>query len=128
MFGKSSKIYSIFRLKCPRCHEGNLFKRRNPYIFKEIGDMPQNCSSCGQPFSLEPGFYFGAAYVSYGMNVAWLIGLFLVAVFVWGMPYGYFLLMAAGVLVILTPVLFRLSRAIWIHLFVKYDPNAIKQT
>ncbi len=26
MFGEGTKLYSILRMKCPRCHEGDFFK------------------------------------------------------------------------------------------------------
>lgn len=122
---KGSKLYSIFRLRCPKCHEGKLFTTPNPYHLNKIGDMPENCPTCGQAFSLEPGFYFGAAYVSYALNVGWLITVFLFSVFVLEVNFVHFLIAAAVLLVLLTPVLFRLSRAIWINFFVSYDPKAV---
>lgn len=114
-------------LKCPRCRKGRLFTYRNPYNIAHVQDMPDHCPVCGQPFSLEPGFYFGATYVSYAINIGLFMGFFVVSFFVLHIPYTIWTsmgLVAAALL--LTPILFRLSRAIWISFFVKYDPEAHK--
>ncbi|RMG19524.1 MAG: DUF983 domain-containing protein [Bacteroidetes bacterium] len=123
---KGSKLYSILHLRCPKCHEGHLFTHSNPYSWKYIGEMPEQCPVCGQPFTLEPGFYFGAAYVSYALNVAWLIVSFLIAEFVLDLDQLYFFILAGIAMLVLAPWIFRFSRAIWINFFVKYDPTAAR--
>ncbi|WP_315820514.1 hypothetical protein [Paraflavitalea speifideaquila] len=32
--------------------------------------MPESCPECKQPYELEPGFWYGTAYVSYALSVA----------------------------------------------------------
>lgn len=78
----------------------------------------------------EPGFYFGAAYVSYGLTVALWIAV-LVALMTFGklgwihftrfleQPKTY-LISGIATLLILLPPLQRLSRSIWIHMFVRF--------
>jgi uncharacterized protein (DUF983 family) len=123
MFGRSSKLYSIFREKCPRCHEGDLFESKNPYHFKSMGKMPDNCPVCEQPYSLEPGFYFGATYVSYGLTVAYMVTAFLSNWLFLGFPIMQALPVVLGIFVLLTPVIFRFSRSIYINFFVRYRPE-----
>ncbi|MBX7241513.1 MAG: DUF983 domain-containing protein [Bacteroidia bacterium] len=116
------KLKNIFFLKCPRCHEGDLFEGA-AYNPKNIINMPQHCPKCRQPFFLEPGFYYGAMYVSYGLNVG--IGgsiFFLIWWLVWGFDIdklvtGAFIM--TGVLLLIFPYSLRLSRSIWLHLFYK---------
>lgn len=75
-------------------------------------------------YERETGFFFGAMYVSYALNIA----LFVTAV------VGYFLFFSesdwriyigtyVAITLLLTPVLFRLSRSIWLQFMVKYEPE-----
>lgn len=112
---------SIFGLRCPRCRHGKLFSVANPFNFKRLNDMPEHCPSCGQPFELEPGFYFGATYVSYAFNVAWLVPLFITVRFVFGLSFRTFVIIMFALLPVLIPVIVRVSRSVWLHFFVKFD-------
>jgi len=123
-----SRFSSIVGNKCPRCREGNLFLHNSAYRLKGVTDMPEHCPVCGQQYELQTGFYFGTGYVAYGLSVA-LIALSCV---VWsiflGIPFKdnsvFTWLAVTGVLLIaLQPLLQRLSRSIWIAIFVKYDAD-----
>ena len=126
---RRSLVVSMVGNRCPRCRQGRLFLNKNPYAFKDIEKMPQVCPKCNQDFVIEPGFYFGATYVSYALNVAWLIPMFLFLRFAigWSALEWQSLVTLAIVLPALVPIIFRLSRSIWIHFFVKYDPNVALQ-
>ena len=88
--------------------------------------MHPSCTACGEDFQKEPGFYFGAAYVSYAMTVALWIAL-LVALMTfdrWGLiEFGMFthpetfLGWGIGLLVVLMPLIYRVSRSIWLAMF-----------
>ena len=130
---KGKKIYSILTFTCPRCHEGKYFEHASSYR-KGFADVKPRCEVCGQDYRKEPGFYFGAAYVSYSLTVALWIAVY-VAFWVFD-ALGWFefrlfedgwLFLVVGTLVLLglMPPLFRLSRIIWINLFVGYDPDAV---
>ena len=77
MSQSNSLLYSILNAKCPRCREGNMFPKGTLYTSK-FADMHHNCSCCGQDLEQEPGYYYGAMYVSFGFNV----GIFLVSLFI----------------------------------------------
>jgi len=113
-----SKLGAIIRLKCPACHQGNLFKSPNPYNLSAKGQMHKECPVCGQDFVIEPGFYFGSAYISYAINVAIMVGIMLVSFLVYDLSILQLLLIFLPVFLILTPLIFRISRSIWIHIFV----------
>ena len=83
---KGTKLYSILFQKCPRCHEGELFKNRNPYYLKQIFDMPERCEKCGQLYQLEPSFFYGAMYVNYALTVAIAVAVF-IAMYVLASPW-----------------------------------------
>lgn len=123
---KRSLIVSVLTNKCPRCRQGNLFTVKNPYNLKTSMRMPEHCAVCGQKFELEPGFYFGTGYVSYGLSIGILAMIFVA----WGLTIGLSvynnsiiqcLIASIIILIALQPVLQRLSRSIWIAFFVRYE-------
>lgn len=105
-------------MRCPKCHQGKLFINANPYNLKEVEKMNPHCPVCEQDFKIEPGFYFGAGYVSYAMVVA-LVVIFLVGgFFILGIDTTTLFISLVATIVLCTPLMFRLSRSIWIHFFV----------
>jgi uncharacterized protein (DUF983 family) len=64
-------IKAFLAQKCPRCHQGNMFIG-NTYSFS-FGKPKPNCSHCGLKYDVEPGFFTGAMYFSYGINVAIIV-------------------------------------------------------
>lgn len=121
MFGKGSKLYSIFKMKCPRCHEGDFFVS-HPYDLKHAGDIHKNCSHCGLKYSKEPGFYYGAMYVSYALAVALFVTLWVsMNLFFSGIGIGYQIFIIIFLTLILSPYLYALSKIIWANFFIKYD-------
>jgi uncharacterized protein (DUF983 family) len=116
-------LFSILSAKCPRCHESKLFSSTNPY--KKGFEMNKTCSNCNLKYEKEPSFFYGAMYISYSLNIAFFV-IFVVAYYVLFEDYisggiyisGYVLLT-----IIFLPLIYRLSRSIWIHIFVDYEPE-----
>jgi uncharacterized protein (DUF983 family) len=127
MLKKGTKLYSILRMRCPRCHEEPLFESRSAYSWSKMATMPKHCSHCGQKYELEPSFYYGAMYVSYGYTVAIFVAVFIITKFVLG--WGIWGTVASLSLILLSigPYLLRLSRSTYINLFVQYDPHFAKK-
>jgi uncharacterized protein (DUF983 family) len=125
-------LWTIFRNKCPRCREGDLFVSKNAYDLKNNLKMHEKCPACGQPTEIEVGFYYGTSYVSYALTVAVSVATFVA----WWVLLGfsirdnsifYWLGFNAVLLLALQPPLMRFSRTLWLSWFVKYDPNWRKQ-
>ena len=121
-------LVSVLTNKCPRCREGYLFKSTNAFDLKHIVDMNDNCPVCGQKTEIEVGFYYGTSYVSYALGVAFIVSVFVA----WYVLFGFsindnslFWCMGVAIagLLILQPVLMRLSRSLWLSWFVKYDAD-----
>lgn len=127
MFKKGTKFYSIFKQKCPRCHEGNLFVQPGEKNYTIFGYTPDVCTNCGQAFILEPGFYYGAMYISYVISVALALPQFLL--FYVGLDFSFRASLVAALIaqLILTPFIYKISRGAWINFFVRYDPQAISK-
>jgi uncharacterized membrane protein len=88
----------------------------------KFADMHKNCPCCGLDLEPEPGYYYGAMYVSFAFNV----GIFLVSLFILYQMLGEvtmaMMLTMVGVVVVgLLPIIFRLSRILWISIFVRYE-------
>ena len=66
---QSSKLYSILHLTCPFCHKGAFFLS-HPYDLKHAGDLHETCPACHRKYEMEPGFYYGAMFVSYALSIA----------------------------------------------------------
>ena len=115
----SSRLISVFSNKCPRCSEGNLFSTGNPYSFSDIDKMPENCPNCGQKYWIEPGFYYGAMYISYALTVALSVAVFVAMIVLWEFDIKWYLGLNFAAIAILFPPIFRLSRSIWAHIFIK---------
>ncbi|MGB7395379.1 MAG: DUF983 domain-containing protein [Pricia sp.] len=124
MFKKGSKLYSIFTGRCPRCQEESMYVNNNPYSPGNLFKMHDRCSHCGLKYKMEPSFFYGAMYVSYGLGVAFSVAAFVVAFLIIGTELLTSFIAIMVTLIVFMPVIIRLSRNIWINLFVKYDPKA----
>lgn len=127
MLKKGSKAYSIFKLKCPRCQEGDLFIGKNPYNLKKFDKMPDRCPVCQEDFRRESGFYWGAMMISHANTTLLAVLVHIISHHFYGWEPIPFLLGFVPLLLLLFPIVFRSSRAIWINLFVKYDPEFFKK-
>jgi len=120
----STRFENIIKSKCPKCHIGYLFKNKNPYNFKAIFKMNDRCSNCRQSFSPEPRFYDGAMYVSYAFSVIVLAFVFIFFnIFFKDPPLLTMIFTTISTAFLLSPISFRLSRSIWIHVFYKFDKS-----
>lgn len=124
MYKKRSIWYSIFGMKCPRCREGDLYKSS---IFGGIYNMHESCPTCNQNFEMEPGFYWGAMYVGYGLSSAYMLSAMLTLLFVFGLTVNQSFIVAILGGVVIVPLVARLARSIWIHIYVRYSPKVAKQ-
>ncbi|MFN3950840.1 MAG: DUF983 domain-containing protein [Thermaurantimonas sp.] len=114
-------------MRCPRCRKGPLYTHPNPYKLSKIFNMHDACPNCGQPYEIEPNFYYGAMYASYALAVAVFVAVLVILTLFGRNEIDILLISYFVTMIVLSPVLFRLSRSLWIHFFVKYDPNAEKK-
>jgi hypothetical protein len=87
--------------------------------------MPERCSNCDTKFKIEPSFFYGAMYVSYGVGVAIAVAAFIIAYLFIGLSRNLTFASIVLTLIVLLPVITRVSRNIWISLFFKFDPNKV---
>lgn len=106
-----------------------------PRIFplKDLLKMPDRCSVCGQKMELEVGFYYGTGYVSYAVTVLLLGICFVLYALIFGLSYTdnsmfYALGLSVGIVLSLQPWLMRLSRVLYLNMFVKYGKGAVMKS
>ena len=119
--------HSILHFKCPYCGKGDFFVA-HPYNLRRAGDTYDRCPECNGRYSIEPGFYYGAMYVSYALGVAipatiWVAFLVLApdAALHWQVGTIGAVMLLAG------PYLYALSKIIWANMFLDFeDPSGRK--
>ena len=124
MLKPGNKAYSILNLKCPKCHQGDLFCH-SAYGFRDFTKMPDRCEVCGQKFMIEPGFWYGAMYFAYAFGVAISLPLFLALYIMLDTSFNMAILYILLIQIIFAPLTFRYSRAVWINIFVNYDESKL---
>lgn len=120
-FLKGTKLYSILTGSCPVCHNESMYVSKNPYNFSKVISMHERCSNCNTKYQMEPSFFYGAMYVSYGVGVALGVGAFLIAHYIFQLNLMGSFLFIIGTVLGLFPFILRLSRNIWINLFLSFD-------
>ena len=123
MFKKGTKLYSIFNNKCPKCHEGDFFKYKLSFAPKKITELHENCPICGLKYMIEPSFFYGAMYTNYGITVGMSIITFLISSLIFGANLLQSFAVILIILILMTPINLRLSRIIWINMFINYRPK-----
>lgn len=124
---KGDPILSSILGKCPYCHNAKAFNG-HAYELNKITDMKKECSNCHQDFKKEPGFYFGASYVSYGLTIAlWVaVGVaFLTFDSLGWISFSFFenrwmfIITSIIALIVFLPPIYRISRLLWLSIFIK---------
>lgn len=120
---------SILKMRCPNCRKGSMFNTPSIFPLKRLLEMPDKCAVCGQKMELEVGFYYGTGYVSYALTVG-LLGLCFIAYWIiFGLSYldnSIFIALGVSVFIVLVmqPWLMRISRVIYLYMFVKYGKGS----
>jgi len=121
-------IKTIIQMRCPCCGKGEMFQQPGLYNIRNMSKMNATCSNCGLNFNEEPGFYWGAMYVSYGFVVAELI----VFVGVLYLLIGFsnliiFTALLAVLSLAIAPFNFRISRAAYLYLVARMNSKCKDQ-
>ncbi|GJM36193.1 MAG: hypothetical protein DHS20C18_51940 [Saprospiraceae bacterium] len=99
--------------------ETGSFSFNKPFVMKD------RCDHCNQNFMPEPGFYYGAMYISYIFTGFFSFSF--IALLHWGM--GMSTATSFGILIFIFAIffvyIFRLARAAWINANVSYDPTKV---
>ncbi|WP_345267933.1 DUF983 domain-containing protein [Nibrella viscosa] len=120
-----SKSEAVFKGLCPRCRQGKIF-RYSAFNPSRFADMYEHCPHCNFRYEIEPGYFWGAMFVSYALSAGIALVMGFVLFYGFGDPEGWvYVIVIAPLLVLLTPINFRISRVLWLHFVsgVRYNPN-----
>ena len=123
MLKKGSKLNSILTGTCPKCQNESMYFDKNIFHLGKILKMNENCSHCGFRYQIEPSFFYGAMYVSYGLNVAIGIAAFIISFVFFSASLKTSFISIIIAIILSFPFVLRWSRNIYINMFVSYDPK-----
>ncbi len=113
-------VQKVIAAKCPICEQEKVFESSGNILVLKAPKMNEACGNCGHKYETEPGFFFGAMFVSYGMIVAELGALyFVVQYFVSNLEALIAIMFGAIILTSFTN--FKYSRLIWMHMLTSTD-------
>ena len=127
MLGKGKKLYSILKGACPKCHNESMYVNSNAYKLSETLKMHERCAFCSTKYKIEPSFFYGSMYVSYAVGIAFAVAAFIISYIFIGTNLKTAFIVIICTMVVFLPIILRLSRNIWINIFMHYDEDiAIK--
>jgi len=104
-----------------------MYSTKNPYILTDTLKINERCSHCNTKYRIEPSFFYGSMYVSYAVGVAFATAAFVVSFLLFNSNLITAFISIVGTLIVFMPVIMRLSRNIWINLFMSYDKNLVSK-
>ena len=115
-------LATVVQLKCNRCRVGELFPNAT-FAFKEPFEMYRECPRCGLDYWPEPGFYYGAMFLSYILFCFPFLGLVIFLHWVVGWSLGTSMLVLCILAALTFVYVFRVARSAWLAMNAKYDPE-----
>jgi|DEB19_MinimDraft_2_1074335.scaffolds.fasta_scaffold27746_2 uncharacterized protein (DUF983 family) len=113
-----NKGLAILKAKCPQCQSGKMFKK-SALKLNGFTEMFDTCSVCGLTYEVEPGFFWGAMYVSYGITTGMMLVIGVLVYTIsnhearfWGYIIPIFLAMFLSI-----PFTYRYSRVLMLYFF-----------
>lgn len=107
---------AILEQRCPRCREGKLFQKPT-YGSLGFYKMKPQCEVCEQVLDPEPGFYFGAMYISYAFIVAISVSSWVALYILFNPAFSTYVVVILTANVVLLPLIFRYSRTLFLYGF-----------
>ncbi len=120
------KFSTGLKEKCPRCGQGELFTHHSYLPFsKKTFQMKKYCPECGLKYEKELGYFYGSMYVSYALNIGLFAICLLSYLFLFKDRFGWEYFAVAYLLItfLLTGVIFRWARALWLAALTRYEPG-----
>lgn len=121
-----SKGLAIIKAKCPQCQSGKMFTHSAFKLSKFMG-MHETCPVCKLKFEIEPGFFWGAMYVSYAFTVGLMLVMGGLILLISGGKAGFYtyIIPIISALILSSPFTYRYSRVLMIYLFspIRFNPE-----
>ncbi len=125
-----SKALAIAKCKCPQCQSGKMFN----YPFWNLNkftEMDANCKVCDLKYEIEPGFFWGAMYVSYFLTVGLMLvlGGFILWVSNGNADFWDYVIPIISSLILISPLTYRFARVLMIYFFspISFNPDLVNK-
>ncbi len=116
----ATMLWRAWRLRCPRCGEG--------WLFKNWITMYPECPWCELKYERAPGYFLGSIYVNYGVT-ALLVTVGYFALFFSGVVSPEAAVWIVAAIALLFPVwFFRYARSLWMGFDHYWDPTPEEPT
>lgn len=124
--GAFALLRSMWNYYCPRCRKSPLFI--SPFNISLPLAMHKRCDYCDLNFEPEPGYYFGAMFISYGISAVYFLTIAAIAYFAFGMGVKGIMGLIIFIGIISFIKILRLSRSVWIHIMTRYKADIPKHS
>jgi len=123
-----SFLYGLLTNKCPNCRKGPVFEQKGIFPLRNLLKINNHCPVCGQKLLHERnnggGINYALTMMLFFVNLLWYWPIF-------GMSYldnsvFYYMTTSVIVVVLVQPWLMRLSRMIYLYLFIGYKKGAMQ--
>ncbi len=106
---------ALLRLRCPVCLQGRLFR--------SMLGMYSECPACGVHYEREHGYFLNSMFIAYAVGFLVLIpSAILLALN--EVSIAFFSIVMVVETIVIWPLIFRYSRAIWMHADQWLDPRS----
>jgi len=130
MAGPRSSFLALVAQRCPRCHQGPLFTH-SAFNISKFDEMYDDCPVCGLHYEPEPGFYWGAMYISFAFSTGIMLMVGVLLYYFAGDPATWvYVTTVAALTVLFAPLSLRYSRTVMLYLFggIHYNPHYVGDT
>jgi hypothetical protein len=119
---KPMLLPALFAMKCPSCRNSTVFVNKSIFPLGKCLAMKDECEVCGEKMKSEMnnggGINYALSMLLFFLNLLWYWPIF-------GLSYKdnsvyYYLITSTAVVVLLQPYLMRLSRMIYLYLYVGF--------
>lgn len=113
---------ALFSMKCPSCRKSTVFVNKSIFPLGKLLLLKDECEICGQKMKSESnnggGINYALTMMLFFLNLCWYWPIF-------GLSYKdnsvfYYLITSTIVVVLLQPFLMRLSRMLYLYLYVSF--------
>lgn len=108
------RLIAFLALRCPHCFHGKLFSG--------LWQMHEHCPVCHIKYEREQGYFMNAIFFGYILGFLAILPLN-VLLYIREAPPIWFLIGTLLSLILLSPLIFRYSRALWMHIDEMLDPR-----
>jgi len=119
---KPMLIPALLSNKCPSCRQSTVFVNKSVFPLSQIVDLKDDCEVCGQKMKSERnnggGINYALSMLLFFINLLWYWPIF-------GLSYKdnsvyYYLAASSAVVILAQPWLMRLSRMLYLYLYVGF--------